>query len=269
MLRGLIAILTLAGGGCDNVFNLERVDPLPDAPLCPAPAGHDEDGDRLDDACDLCPGDADEMAIDTEGDGVGDACDPTPGSDSLVRFFAFATPGDFDHWTKLPVSVCSNDGESVVCAARDVSSTVFRLTDTPPPLPFAVQMSIAIDDVDRTNYDQIELQANSGNSGGPALRCNLIHAINTSGVHTESWLANTNAKSLLTNTYSGGTRFVMRMLFRTDAVTCELTGTRPDGEPFAVTANAMPSGPTPGAISMNVQRTSLRIDWVSIYKLAP
>ena len=264
----VVFLALVMGGGCDNVFNLERVTPPPDAPLCPEPSGHDEDGDRLDDACDLCPGDPDEMPIDTDGDGVGDPCDPTAdGSDSLDTFFAFAAPGDFDHWSTLPA--CSNENEALVCQGADIPSRLVRLRDVAPPLPFAVQLSMTLEDVDRTTYDQIELQANNG-SGGPTLRCVLIHALSTSGgTHTESWLANSNAKSVLPNTYSGGTRFVMRMTFRTNQVMCEIAGTRPDGEPFEITATAVPSPPMPGAISMNVQHTSLRIGWISIYRLAP
>jgi hypothetical protein len=49
-------------------------DPAADAWECLAPAGHDEDGDGFDDACDRCPQVADDQR-DGDGDGVGDACD--------------------------------------------------------------------------------------------------------------------------------------------------------------------------------------------------
>ena len=44
---------------------------------CDLPAGHDEDGDGVDDACDVCPHISDNQA-DADLDGVGDACDPLP-----------------------------------------------------------------------------------------------------------------------------------------------------------------------------------------------
>ena len=40
--------------------------------------GHDEDGDTIDDACDVCPHVANVDQADGDGDHVGDACDPEP-----------------------------------------------------------------------------------------------------------------------------------------------------------------------------------------------
>jgi hypothetical protein len=42
------------------------------------PVGHDEDGDAIDDACDVCPHEPDAAQRDSDGDGVGDACDLEP-----------------------------------------------------------------------------------------------------------------------------------------------------------------------------------------------
>jgi len=39
---------------------------------------HDEDGDSIDDSCDVCPHIADPSQADLDGDRVGDACDPEP-----------------------------------------------------------------------------------------------------------------------------------------------------------------------------------------------
>lgn len=47
------------------------------AVLCVA-AGHDEDGDGIDDACDVCPHLPLDNQLDSDGDRVGDACDPHP-----------------------------------------------------------------------------------------------------------------------------------------------------------------------------------------------
>jgi hypothetical protein len=63
--------------------------------------GHDEDGDGIGDACDVCPHVADPDQADRDGDGVGDACDPNPDDpiDSIAFFDPFVTklPG----WSAL------------------------------------------------------------------------------------------------------------------------------------------------------------------------
>ncbi|MBA3542646.1 MAG: hypothetical protein H0T79_23725 [Deltaproteobacteria bacterium] len=59
---------------------------LIDARPCVAPSGHDEDGDSIDDACDLCPQVAD-LQADLDADGVGDACDLDDTTAQLITFF--------------------------------------------------------------------------------------------------------------------------------------------------------------------------------------
>lgn len=62
-----------------------------DAWSCTAPAGHDEDGDGFDDACDRCPQLADDQA-DSDDDGVGDACDLAATPQQRTFFDPFVAP---------------------------------------------------------------------------------------------------------------------------------------------------------------------------------
>ena len=66
-------------GGCGRLaFDPSgTTDARTDAVACAAPVGHDEDGDGVDDACDVCPQLADDQR-DGDGDRVGDACDLQP-----------------------------------------------------------------------------------------------------------------------------------------------------------------------------------------------
>jgi hypothetical protein len=67
------------------------------APACWA-AGEDgdEDIDRIDDGCDLCPADVDAAPADHDGDGVGDQCDPADGvANAIVVFDGFRKPADW------------------------------------------------------------------------------------------------------------------------------------------------------------------------------
>lgn len=82
--------------------------------------GHDEDGDGIDDACDVCPHVADPAQLDSDGDRVGDACDPNPTLpiDHLVRFESFTKmPADWTVASALPATYAF-DGESIQVDAR-------------------------------------------------------------------------------------------------------------------------------------------------------
>jgi hypothetical protein len=87
---------TPTGGGADAAPTIDA-GPTFDARLC-ANINHDEDGDGIDDGCDLCPQIASLGGIanqpDKDHDGVGDACDPDPdvATDKLLFFDSFAVP---------------------------------------------------------------------------------------------------------------------------------------------------------------------------------
>jgi hypothetical protein len=60
---------------------------------------HDEDGDAIDDACDLCPQLADPVQADTDGDKIGDGCDPAPAAaKQRVVFFDPFTDSTVARW---------------------------------------------------------------------------------------------------------------------------------------------------------------------------
>jgi hypothetical protein len=84
----LLALLYLAG--CGRL----AFDSLSTADAAPACTGHDEDGDGIGDACDVCPHVADATQLDSDGDRVGDACDPEPtmARQQIVFFDPFTTP---------------------------------------------------------------------------------------------------------------------------------------------------------------------------------
>ena len=92
--------------------------------------GHDEDGDGIDDACDVCPHRADPQQLDTDGDGVGDACDPSnTTSERIVFFDPFTAP--LPAWTVTGSAAQTSDGESVFIDATPGGSKTWSLALVP------------------------------------------------------------------------------------------------------------------------------------------
>jgi hypothetical protein len=103
------AVFVVALTGCDNLFGIKAVPPLPgeagvtadatpaiDGPMRCTPINHDEDGDGRDDACDSCPT-VIELDADSDNDGLDNACDPSPTEQNKILFMTgFPSMADLD-----------------------------------------------------------------------------------------------------------------------------------------------------------------------------
>ncbi len=96
--------------------------PMPDAALEPdarscTAAGHDEDKDGIDDACDVCPHLPDPTQADRDDDRVGDACDPRPDTptERIVFFDPFTVKRP--EWNFIN-GTPTFDGQSLTIDAR-------------------------------------------------------------------------------------------------------------------------------------------------------
>ncbi|HEY5949449.1 MAG TPA: hypothetical protein VIV40_28335, partial [Kofleriaceae bacterium] len=89
MSRWFFMLVVCVGCGRFGFGTSADVDASRDAKPC-FPAGHDEDSDGFDDACDVCPQLADDQ-LDSDHDDVGDACDPAPTQQQRTLFDPFTS----------------------------------------------------------------------------------------------------------------------------------------------------------------------------------
>ncbi len=125
MSRAVTALVVLAGcgrWGFDGVTGDGGTGDRPDAKPC-TPVGHDEDGDGVDDACDVCPHMANPDQGDGDGDLVGDICDPEPtiARQRIVTFDSFV---DLAAWTRS--SNEASNGDDAVLEALGTSRLIYR-----------------------------------------------------------------------------------------------------------------------------------------------
>jgi hypothetical protein len=140
------AVLLVLATGCNAILGLDRThvasdggaDAGPDAFTCAI--GHDEDGDGIDDGCDVCPQIADPLQTDSDGDGIGDACDPNPSdpNDVLVAFDSFAFPNP---WAPLRGTWNQQDDALV---QTDVSTTTDAIATRTIPDPAAADLTVDV-----------------------------------------------------------------------------------------------------------------------------
>lgn len=113
--------------GCGRLGFDAQPSPTSDAMAIDArpctPAGHDEDGDAVDDACDVCPHVAGSQA-DADGDNVGDACDPEPAiaRQQIVLFDPFTSIDPA--WTNMGAMLGSD--EVILDARGGVGRQLYR-----------------------------------------------------------------------------------------------------------------------------------------------
>ncbi len=114
-----------------------------DARAC-TPIGHDEDGDGIDDGCDLCPQITGDPQVDSDGDGIGDSCDPNPGdpNDVLVFFDSFATPNP---WQPVRGTWNVQDDALVELDVSTASSLATRSVSDPTSPDLTVDVVFTID----------------------------------------------------------------------------------------------------------------------------
>lgn len=185
MLRAvaIALLLSAACGGDDGISgpvdpNDLDLDGIPNAiDLCPHdqdPAQHDEDGDRVGDACDNCPAATNADQADTTEtferqfpDGVGDACDrrPTVADDTIARFYPFADPAEASAFT----------GSGWTITADRVTGTTARWVSKAPAQGDGITFQAHIASLAWTPADGAVSVVVDGDGISSGFICSLVH----------------------------------------------------------------------------------------------
>jgi hypothetical protein len=259
------AVLLL--GACDVVWSVDHVSggaaagsggtDAPNTISCEQDK-HDEDGDLFPDACDRCPGIADDQA-DADGDGVGDACDPSGiEKNDLVLWLSFADGPQ--SWT----AVNGNwpfDGENLVYESVSLPSNAYVVYNgVVPDPPYVVDYAYTLDSIDTVgSLFQIVLDANASGNGvncghsrqvGPLRDVVRVTAPTTAGAETAIM------------TVTPGTYRVVASYDRNGDVRCSLTGPGTGGA-AKITLSAPP---TAGTLAFRSLQIGAKVKYLAIYK---
>jgi hypothetical protein len=266
----LLAVL-LASGACDTVFRLDHVGdppatagdgPAPDHGGCAGPM-HDEDGDGVSDACDLCPGIADDQS-DVDHDGVGNACDPSANTqDTIALFISFADPTQM--WRTV-TGTWTSDGESLTYASVSFNMTAATLYQgTVPDPPFTIEYHYTVDALDALpSIFGVLIDADTTGSGvacGHTRTTNPLRDV-VRNTYTTKMLA---SETEIATVSPGGYR-VTATYDRGGLIQCALTSDSMQingGTQLTWTADKVPAA---GALGFRSLQVGASVQYVTIYR---
>lgn len=267
-MRGLwLLCVPLAIGACDTVWRLDHVnEPTGDGPdrLDCAGGTHDEDGDHLPDACDLCPGVADDQT-DDDNDGVGNACDPSPTTqDEIALFISFADPGQT--WRMVDGTWSTSDGENLRYASPEFNMTGATLFQgVMPAPPFTVEYHYTVDTIAvRPSIFGVLVDADTNASG---IACGQTRTTNPlKDVVRNTYTAKTLASETEIMTVTPGGYRVTATYDRSGQIQCALASddmTVGGGTTLTWTSDKAPAA---GALGFRSLQVAASVQYVVIYK---
>lgn len=277
-MRGAWILAGLLFGGCDVVFRIDRIgvsDSMPDA-LDPSDAPddsdasqqtscetdtHDEDGDSVADACDVCPGIADDQT-DSDMDGVGDVCDPSSQSKhDIALFLSFAGA---DIWNTVAGN-WPRDGESLVYDAVTLDAygiTVYQ--GAVPAPPFVVEYHFSVDSIEAQGSGfQVILDSDDMGRG---ITCGLQrHESPTikDVVRTTYAMASVSSETDINAVTTGGYR-VIATYDRDDLIRC--VASADDSSTGGSTMLGLSTPPAAGTLGFRSFRVGAHLHYIAIYK---
>lgn len=264
------ATLLLFLTGCEVLFPRtaeQPADALEDAGTCATAIGHDEDGDGIDDACDVCPAVPDN-GEDADGDGVGDACDPLPDNNCEVRlkFEGFgAIPADL----LLEGADWSIGGDDLIQA----SPSGIRLAHWPATMSFddvTLRAELTITGSDAAAFNNTVEIGSGGETTGVEPSAGRGCQLHREEMKNTVVLVDENPDSVITSGTASGNladTHTLELINGADGfLSCRLTGVRSSG--MASTAGTNPK--SMGELFVWADDVAVRVHWIdAIQNLCP
>lgn len=276
-MRGEWIFAGLLLGGCDVVFRIDRLDEsLADAqaPYDASNDGdappqqancetdtHDEDGDGVADACDRCPGIADD-GNDSDTDGVGDVCDPS--SQSMHEIALFLSFAGTDIWNTVAGN-WPRDGESLVYDAVTLDAYGIAVYQGAVPAPpFVVEYHFTVDSIDAQGSG-FQLIVDSDDMGR-GVTCGLQrHESPTikDVVRNTYQMAGVSSETDIMPVTTGGYR-VVATYDRDDLIRCVVSAD--DSSTGGSSMLGLSTPPAAGTLGFRSFRVGAHLHYVAIYK---
>ncbi len=270
--------LALVLGGCDIAFRIDRIAPGSPPysadggglPGCEMITSHDEDGDGVPDACDVCPGIVNRDQDDNgDGDGVGDACDPdTTRPDRIALFASFADAGAMDTW-RLVDGHWFIDAESLAYDSitnGEYGTIEYKLAQPRPPL--TIEYGFSIDSIAPMQASVLWAVADRDGSGkgvgcgvrrSPSTFLDVVRIDNPYEPTTKSNEASI-AKLV------PGVRYRVTMTYELASVRCAVTDDTGSG---GATMLDVTSPPPAGALALESLKIGAHVSYVAVYAAGP
>jgi hypothetical protein len=247
--------------GCDVIWRLDGLDQSSDANLFSCDrAQHDEDNDGFADACDRCPGIADDQA-DADSDGVGDACDPDSTVLHEIALFVSVSAGS-PPWRIVSGSWVERDDSLVYESFGQASYGIALYPGVVPEPPYVLEAHLSIDAIDPvTSVVGLLVDAETDGDGvtcGAIRRESPIRDL----VRTQSLTGDRGDEKPISAIAPGGYR--LTWAYDRASSQCAIAA---DDSSTAGGANATLGSPAPaGAIGLRSMRVGATVHYLVFYK---